>query len=847
MRNTLIGAAFVAIVLRASALAGDYYVSTAGSDANDGTSRETAFATIAHAVDAAADDDTVRVLAGTYEVTAAISVTEAITIVGDTGDPADVVVRNVEEWGADLSWWRAKSTARVFAINNSAAVLSSIATEGGKIGGAGDNKGGNILIDSNGGTVTNCIIRNATMMGIAPGGGSKTGAGGAGIASSSQNGLITHCVITNNFATRGGTNIGLWQAGGAAAVHMAGGIIRESLIAFNATTNDNFGSAVYLFNAGTLMENCTIAGNHGLGDEGNFYPVFFPAQNTAAQDPIVRNTLFCGNVGTSASSKLFADAWVNGFSATAVAAAYARFVNCATDAELPEGLSMINSGIALTADFRPTVGSSIIDAGAAMQSPVALDLAGNPRVSGDAVDVGCYEYTGSTPPAPVVEPPTLGEVTVTSAITNATVSGTITSVGNNGATACDVYLALDSGAATKIVEGATASFEYVISNLTAETTYSYTLSISNNAETVLGAATSGSFTTEAEPVEPGPGPEPGDAILPGENAAATRQAIQDAIDAAVSTHGTVTLGNGLFEIDAQLNVTGGVALVGQGWTKTTIQPVSGSNARCVLLDEGAKLEGVTLTGGKVTENNGNGAGVWVKNGTISWCCITNNTTSAHYVMGCGVSFSEGQGTIDHSIVIGNTTFGQGTYGVGIGANNTAGPVTIDTCLIADNLIKGGGAGGGIGMKNMNYNCAIRNCTVAGNTANTHAGGIRLENGNGRVTMVNTIAVGNMLSSAESNINNPSWIFDASHSAKCFFGLETETSSVSGSLSGNPKFVDAANGDYHLKSDSIAKGAGASYSGIGKDLDGKDFASSPSIGCYEYAAAVKKSGVIVFVR
>lgn len=41
-----------------------------------------------------------------------------------------------------------------------------------------DNKGGNILIDSNGGTVTNCIIRNATMMGIAPGGGSKTGAGG---------------------------------------------------------------------------------------------------------------------------------------------------------------------------------------------------------------------------------------------------------------------------------------------------------------------------------------------------------------------------------------------------------------------------------------------------------------------------------------------------------------------------------------------------------------------------------------------------------------------------------------------------------------------------------------------
>ncbi len=840
MNKTLIGFTLLAGVLQGTALGADYYVSTTGSDSAAGTTRETAFATLAHAVDVAEDGDTVRVLAGTYEVSAAISVTEALAIMGDTGDPADVVVRNTAGTVTKASGSNTDTAHRVFVVNNAGAVLSGLVAEGGRAGGGGgDNKGANILIDSNGGTVTNCIIRNAIL--CAPG---KTGAGGAGIACLSANGLITHCVITNNFATRGKTDINYWQEGGAAGVHLTAGVLRESLIARNSTKSDNFGSAVYCKINGSqnaiLLENCTIADNSVEDDDGYFYPVFFNPQSWGATyNPLIRNTLIFGNVGASGSRKLFEDSWTNAGNATQLANAYGRFVNCATDAELPTGLTMITSGITLTADFRPTAGSSIVDAGAEMQSPVALDLAGRPRVYGDAVDIGCYEYGDSEPPAPVVQPPALGEVTVTPAITNATVSGSIASAGTD-ATACDVYLALDAGAATKIAEGATASFSYVISNLTAETTYAYTLSISNNAETVMGASTSGHFTTAAEP------PKPGDAIRPGSTAAETRQAIQDAIDAAAPTHGIVALASGTFSIDAQLCVTGGVTLVGQGWENTTIQPASGSNVRCAMLDDGAKLEGVTLTGGKETANYGCGAGAWVRNGTISWCCITNNTSGAHYVMGCGVSFSEGQGSIDHSIVMGNSTTGQGVYGVGIGANNTAGPVTIDTCLVAGNLIKGGGAGGGIGMKNMNHNCAIRNCTIAGNTANTHAGGIRLENGNGRVAMVDTIAVGNRLGSAESNMNNPSYIFDASHSGNCFFGLETEAGFVAGSLFGDPGFADAANGDYHLASGSTAIGAGATYDGIGVDLDKVAFAAPPSMGCYEYAAK-KPAGLVISIQ
>ena len=396
--------ASIVLAVAASARAAEWYISTSGSDDNGGTTREAAFATIARAVDVATDGDTVRVLAGTYEVAAAISVTEAITVVGDTGDPAAVVVRNTAGTVTKTSGSNTDTAHRVFVVNNADAVLSGLTAEGGRAGGGGgDNKGANILIDANGGTVTNCIIRNAIL--CAPG---KTQAGGAGIACLSLNGLITHCVITNNFATRGGTSINYWQQGGAAGVHMQAGVLRESLIARNTTKSDNFGSAVYCKVNGAqndiLVENCTIAGNFAEDDNGEFYPVFFNQQSWGANyNPLIRNTLFHGNVGTSGSTKLFADAWVANGNATQLANAYARFVNCATDAILPDGLAMVDTGIALTAGFRPAAGSSTIDAGAAMQSPVALDLAGHPRVVGDAVDIGCYEFAGgSAKPAAAV-------------------------------------------------------------------------------------------------------------------------------------------------------------------------------------------------------------------------------------------------------------------------------------------------------------------------------------------------------------------------------------------------------------------------------------------------------------
>ena len=230
-----------------------------------------------------------------------------------------------------------------------------------------------------------------------------------------------------------------------------------------------------------------------------------------------------------------------------------------------------------------------------------------------------------------------------------------------------------------------------------------------------------------------------DPILPVENATTNATVIQAAIDAAAVADpvGTVTIGEGLFEIDSQLMVTGGVTLVGQGWDKTILKQVVETptgDSRVVRIDGGATIKHVTLTGGHVVMPGGwsYGAGAFVADGTISWCCITNNTAGSDTYSnnyGAGVGFGEGKGQIDHSIVADNVVRGlQTSNGGGIAIRHPSGNVTIDTCLISGNRVfisqigAGDAFGGGAGIDielwshSKNYNMTVRNSTIVGNSS-----------------------------------------------------------------------------------------------------------------------------------
>ena len=452
--------------------------------------------------------------------------------------------------------------------------------------------------------------------------------------------------------------------------------------------------------------------------------------------------------------------------------------------------------------------------------------------------------------------PVLGPVTVDPGVTNATISGTISSLGT-GATACDVFLAWGTDATdlpppTRIAEGATASFGYVISNLTAETIYYYSLAVSNNAETAMGAEKSGNFTTGAGAVEPGP------AILPGETPEETRKTMQDAIDAAANLPepGTVTLAGGLFDIDAQLMVTGGVTLAGQGWTNTTVR-FAGANAgndnRVITISGGSVVGHLAMTGGKVNGNSKPGGGAIVDgDGTITWCCVTNNYSQRNYGGGIYV-VGEGNVRIDHTIVAGNsagTAWPDGAGG-GISIRGWNGlRVEIESCLVYGNVAGADGRtspGGGIyiGVRDArtdHITTVIRNTTVADNQVlgSGQGGGIYIDQAD--TTLVNCLFSGNTADSGDGNVAFKDATVAAAVAEKtsnCLFGNgSTVFGANSVGLDGSVAFVAVAAGDYHLVDTSLVMDKGADYAGIGMDLDGRAYAWPPSIGCYEYGSGVR---------
>ena len=332
-------------------------------------------------------------------------------------------------------------------------------------------------------------------------------------------------------------------------------------------------------------------------------------------------------------------------------------------------------------------------------------------------------------------------------------------------------------------------------------------------------------------------------IQPAGTPAATRQAIQAAIDAAPAG-GTVTLGAGTFEIDAQLMVTNGVTLQGQGWDSTIIkQTATGNDKRCATVDGNATLQRVTLTGGCINGNNASGAGVDIKNGTVSWCRIHNNTAGASNgssVYGGGVGFYQGKGRIDHSIIEGNLVRSTTALGGGVGIYRPSGAIVIDTCLVVGNAANAktaaNGKGGGIYLEYMYAyaDVTIRNSTIAGNSASgTTLGGGLYVTGDSDAKGTHTILMNDIMAgNTSASVANDAVISKTDKTSYCLFGLQDEVVGTS-CFSGNPAFIDVANGDYHLSAGSPAIDAGATYEGIGVDLDNVAFADPPAVGCYEY--------------
>ena len=322
----------------------------------------TGYGNLKTAVQEALDGYTLLIGEGIYETTDQISFNKALTLRGLGDTPEAVIVRNTSV--TTNSYYH-----RTLEMNNAAGRIENITIEDGRVR---NENGGNLRLVT--GVVSNCVIRG----GIAVADGSNGAGGAVAIAGAAT---LTHCVISNNVVFGTSSNQGL--AGGAVFIAYGAQNARVSncLIAYNTyiTSGDEpkDGAAGIRFggsNNNTQIENNTIVANMVEGslkdDSAGVHCTTWYGR--------LRNNIIVGNYETGkdkyTSIKMDAEngTYANNIDGATEFTVFKNFAN--GDFTLNSAGAAVNKGTTSGLTLLPSV-----------------DLAGNPRVFADVIDIGCYE------------------------------------------------------------------------------------------------------------------------------------------------------------------------------------------------------------------------------------------------------------------------------------------------------------------------------------------------------------------------------------------------------------------------------------------------------------------------
>lgn len=319
---------------------------------------------IADALVVAGEGSEIRVAAGTYESTSPIQLTKGIRVIGSTGDPKDVILKNTGSNGlnslavlANEDAWLANVTLTNGVCNNRPAY------------------GSGVTIEEQGGTVSNCVIVGCK------GTINQDKAGGAYV----KGGLLTHCVIADCKEPTAEMMNGEYKACGALVIYS--GRIENTL--FKNFNSGSYGHVVWVDSKYAFLNNCTIVDSelsYYLAPGGKTY---YPSAGIYCPNGTVRNCAVFGVSRAAYSTEPATNAapWLG----TA-----ANFVNCATDgdAAINETCVLDTAANAFSdyaaGDYCPSLTGGLVDAGAEV-SYGSTDLAGKSRVSATSIDIGCYE------------------------------------------------------------------------------------------------------------------------------------------------------------------------------------------------------------------------------------------------------------------------------------------------------------------------------------------------------------------------------------------------------------------------------------------------------------------------
>lgn len=339
------------------------YVATeenGGSDDNHGQSPDKPFLSINKAVQEAADaalnmkaDATVRIGEGTFPFTSSMNLSQPVHVLGAgrgktfLTPPSDYI------------------SYRCFYLNNAAAEVADLTIRDFIGNATAEYNGLGVYIDTNGGFVHDCDFVNI-----------KGSTGSAphlkGPAAYLKAGRLLRCSVSRCASYKN-----LHNGGG---IYMTGGVAESCLIFNNAqegdtSNNSACGGGVYM--AGGTLLNCTVSGNRSDNLGGGLY--------ASGDSTRIVNCIIAGNTAVKGGNDVFL---ADTFNPANVVNSYCGGENLGTDPVLKD-VDFVAGGYTLRAS------SACIDGGASGEELADTDLAGNPRINGSAVDLGCYEYDQS--------------------------------------------------------------------------------------------------------------------------------------------------------------------------------------------------------------------------------------------------------------------------------------------------------------------------------------------------------------------------------------------------------------------------------------------------------------------
>lgn len=359
------------------------------------------------------------------------------------------------------------------------------------------------------------------------------------------------------------------------------------------------------------------------------------------------------------------------------------------------------------------------------------------------------------------------------------------------------------------------------------------------------------------------------------------QAIKDAV--AASGNGVVYLNAGSFKILKAIEISNGASLVGLGGSRraelslaTQTQEDGSEHIIKITGSANTVISNLTVTARDAKYGNtayGPATAIKMDSGALVDCLVTEVRTKNGGQYGGGVNLS-GSGlvrgcTISHC----EADNSGGSFGPGEAIYMNGG--TVENCIITQNIVSytcGTGDGSAYGGTVSVLGGVLRGCLIYENVAHTGASGVLVE---GSGTVENCTIACNRQLNAGSNAsglrvrsssaivrNNIIWdnkAFDGSDYNISYKDPTYETRATlegndslpaiaggSSNISADPRFVDAANGDYHTRySYAIDAGIAQSWMSGAYDLDGhvRVINGRVDMGCYERAVPAGLEGRI----